>query len=81
MPTIVKSLDEYHDDNEDDVISDASDNGELEEAIHNKLFNQTISGNINLDDILVSTTFAGKGCGFNAEHLSNVWRIDPKLAQ
>jgi hypothetical protein len=62
-----------------DSNSDASwiaDDDALEE-----LFHEATQGEINLDEVMLSATHAGKTKGVDATHLSKMWRIDLKTAK
>jgi hypothetical protein len=45
------------------------------------LFDEVTRGEIDLDEILLSATQAGKSKGIDATHLSKIWRIDRKTAE
>ena len=42
---------------------------------------EIVKGNIDLDEIMASTTHARKSRGINAENFSKVWKIDMESAQ
>ena len=42
------------------------------------LFESSLQGEIDLDDIMVSAAHARRPKGIDAEHLSKIWRIDQK---
>jgi hypothetical protein len=47
----------------------------------NNLYEGSLRGEIDLDDIMVSAAHAGKTKGVNAEHLAKTWQIDLDTAQ
>jgi hypothetical protein len=49
------------------------------EALDN-LFSEATQGEIDLDEVMLSTTHVGKTRGVDATHLSKMWRIDLKMA-
>ena len=68
-------IDSNDDDNSDDPIAVDEDEEADEETLDN-LFESVDKGEINLDDIMISSTTAGKQKGVDAVLLSKLWRID-----
>ena len=60
----------------DQSVGEADSNELLDD-----LFIDEQQGNINLDDILVSSAHARPRKGIDAKHLSKIWRIDLEAAQ
>jgi hypothetical protein len=46
-----------------------------------KLFDEATQGKIDLDEVMLSATHAGKTKGVDATHLSKMWQIDLKTAE
>jgi hypothetical protein len=61
----------------DDVESEIEDS----EVEMNKLYDDVVGGNVDLDDIMVGATHASKPTGITAEQLSKTWRIDMETAE
>jgi hypothetical protein len=62
-----------------DSNSDASSIGD-DKAL-DELSDEATQGEIDLDEVMLSTTHAGKTKGVDATHLSKMWRIDLKTAK
>ena len=58
-----------------DLDSDDEDDDEDDDEVMDRLFELTTSGEIDLDDIMVSAMHAGKRQGVKPEHLAKIWRI------
>jgi transposase InsO family protein len=73
---------EYLVDDEDDHTSDESDDSSLgSEQLLDDLFEKSMRGDIDLDEIMVSASHAAKAKGIDAHHLSKTWRINLDSAQ
>ena len=62
--------------NDNDSESSSSESRDDESAT--TLFESSLQGEIDLDDIMVSAAHARRPKGIDAEHLSKIWRIDQK---
>ena len=51
------------------------------EQLLDQLYDESLKGEIDLDDIMLSAAHTGKRKGIDAEHLSKTWRIDVDTAQ
>ena len=63
----------------DDNDSESSESSDDESVT--TLFESSLRGEIDLDDIMVSAAHARRPKGIDAEHLSKIWRIDQKQAK
>ena len=52
-----------------------------DEHLLDKLYEGSFQGEIDLDDIMVCATHAGRSKGIDAEHLSKTWRNDLEIAE
>jgi hypothetical protein len=52
-----------------------------DEPLLDKLYEGSLQGEIDLDDIMVSAAHAGRSKGIDAEHISKTWRIDLEIAE
>ena len=63
-----------------DAESDSSQSSTLSDIL-DKLYDESLSGQVDLDEIMVSATHANPRKGVDAEHLSKIWRIDLETAR
>ena len=70
-----EDTDPMTDDNDDDINSN-----DYSWILH-ELSDSTMSGHIDLDDIMVGATHARESKGIDADHLEIFWIIDPAVAQ
>ena len=63
----------------DDNDSESSKSSDDESVT--TLFESSLRGEIDLEDIMVSAAHARRPKGIDAEHLSKIWRIDQKQAK
>ena len=60
----------------DDVIMEANQDTELDQ-----LYEQSVRGEVNLDEIMASAMHVNKSRGVDAPHLAKIWRIDQEVAK
>ena len=60
----------------DDVIMEADQDTELDQ-----LYEQSLRGEVNLDEIMASAMHANKSRGVDAPHLATIWQIDQEVAK
>ena len=62
----------------DDNNSESSSSESSDDESVTTLFESSLRGEIDLDNIMVSAAHAPQPKGIDAEHLSKIWRIDQK---
>jgi transposase InsO family protein len=69
--------------NDDTIESEnSSDESSIEgNLLLDEMYEASLRGDIDLDDIMVSATHAGRSKGISAEQLAKTWRIDLKTAK
>ena len=60
----------------DNVIMEADQDMELDQ-----LYEQSLRGEVDLDEIMASTMHANKSKGVDAPHLAKIWQIDQEVAK
>jgi hypothetical protein len=70
---LVTDVDSDSDDDDDSSISDG--------AALDDLYNEATQGHIDLDEVMLGATHAGKKKGIDAADLSKMWRIDLETAE
>ena len=60
----------------DDVIMEADQDTELDQ-----LYEQSLRGEVDLDEVMASAMHANKSRGVDAPHLAKIWRIDHEVAK
>ena len=68
--------DQQDESNLDDVVMEDDQDMELDQ-----LYEQSLRGEVNLDEIMASTMHANKSRGVDAPHLAKIWRIDQEVAK
>ena len=61
--------------------SDSDTRKEDDVQVLDDLFEDVTNGDIDLNEIMISATYAGKSKGVDAAHLSKIWQIDLKTAE
>ena len=68
--------DQQNESNLDDVIMETDQDTELD-----LLYEQSLRGEVNLDEIMAIAMHANKSRGVDAPHLAKIWRIDHEVAK
>jgi hypothetical protein len=65
----------------DNDMSKSDSDKEDDDQTLNDIYKSATQGEIDLDEIMVSATHAGKSTGVDPAHLSKIWKIDLKTAE
>jgi hypothetical protein len=80
--TNITNSDYLVDDDDSEATEPCSDNDSLEEddLLYDSIYEESLRGELDLDDIMLSAAHAGRSKGINAEQLSKTWRINLETA-
>ena len=71
---------EDENDSEEDENDDVGYNPDESNVLLDEIYMKSLSGEIDLDEVMTSATHAGKPKGINPTHLSKVWKISHEQA-
>jgi hypothetical protein len=66
---------------DDTSTNDDDDSSTEDDLLFDELYKGSLTGKIDLDDIMVSAAHAERSQGIDAKHLSKTWRIDLETAE
>ena len=66
---------------QDDEASNDDDSSNEDDLLFDDIYKGSLRGEIDLDDIMVSTAHTGRSNGIDAKHLSKTWRLDLETAK
>jgi hypothetical protein len=76
---LVETVDD--DDTQEDEPSSDDNSSNADDLLLDEIYEGSLRGEIDLDDIMVSAAHAGRSKGIDAKHLSKTWRIDLETAK
>jgi hypothetical protein len=81
VETVTDDDDDDDDDSQDNEPSNNDDSSNEDDLLFDKIYEGSLRGEIDLDDIMLSAAHADRSKGINAEHLSKIWRIGLETAE
>eukprot|EP00957_Ditylum_brightwellii_P117124 8933029-Ditylum_brightwellii.AAC.1 len=71
---------EKENDSDEDDDNDVEYNPDEANILLDEIYKKSLSGEIDLDEVMTSATHAGKSKGIDPTHLSKVWKISHEQA-